>query len=54
MEDTIGDHSLYEGSINEYIKFINVGKTPVNENIIHLEGEDESVFFKFNVIQYRI
>ena len=46
MEDTTGDHFLYEGGISEYVKFINVGKTPVHEDVIHLEGEDEGVFFE--------
>jgi len=45
-EDTTGEHFLYEGGISEYVKFINVGKTPVHENVIHLEGEDEGVFFE--------
>ena len=46
MEDTTGDHFLYEGGISEYVRFINQGKTPVHEDIIHLEGEDEGVFFE--------
>ena len=46
MEDTTGEHFLYEGGIKEYVKFINQGKTPVHEDIIHLEGEDEGVFFE--------
>jgi len=45
-EDTTGDHFLYEGGISEYVRFINQGKTPVHEDIIHLEGEDEGVFFE--------
>ena len=46
LEDTTGDHFLYEGGIKEYVRFINQGKTPVHEDIIHLEGEDEGVFFE--------
>ena len=46
LEDTTGDHFLYEGGISEYVKFINKGKTPIHEDIIHLEGEDEGVFFE--------
>ena len=45
-EDTTGETFLYEGGISEYVKFINTGKTPVHEDIIHLEGEEEGVFFE--------
>lgn len=45
-EDTTGDHFLYEGGISEYVKFINQGKTPVHEDVIHLEGEEDGVFFE--------
>ena len=46
MEDTTGDHFLYEGGISEYVRFINQGKTPVHDDIIHLEGEEEDVYFE--------
>ena len=46
LEDTTGDHFLYEGGISEYVRFINQGKTPVHEDIIHLEGEEDNVFFE--------
>ncbi len=46
LEDTTGDHFLYEGGISEYVRFINQGKTPVHEDIIHLEGEEDGVFFE--------
>ena len=45
-EDTTGEKFLYEGGISEYVKFINKGKTPIHENVIHLEGEDSGVFFE--------
>lgn len=45
-EDTTGDHFFYEGGISEYVRFINTNKTPVHENIIHLDGEDSGVFFE--------
>ena len=45
-EDTTGEHFLYEGGISEYVRFINNGKTPVHEDIIHLEGEEDGVFFE--------
>ena len=45
-EDTTGETFLYEGGISEYVRFINTGKTPVHEDIIHLEGEEDGVFFE--------
>ena len=45
-EDTQGDVFHYEGGIKEYVKFINQGKTPIHEDIIHLEGEKDNVFFE--------
>ena len=45
-EDTTGDHFLYEGGISEYVKFINQGKTVIHENVIHLSGEEDDVFFE--------
>ena len=50
-EDTTGEHFLYEGGISEYVKFINQGKTPVHENVIHLEGEESGVQFEV-ALQY--
>ena len=45
-EDTTGETFMYEGGISEYVKFINVGKTPIHESIIHLEGEEDGVMFE--------
>ena len=45
-EDTTGETFMYEGGISEYVKFINQGKTPIHEDIIHLEGEENNVFFE--------
>ena len=45
-EDTQGDRFLYEGGISEYVRFINQGKNPIHNDIIHLDGEDEGVFFE--------
>ncbi len=45
-EDTQGEKFLYEGGISEYVRFINQEKTPIHEEIIHLEGEEEGVFFE--------
>ena len=40
------DTFLYEGGISEYVKFLNKGKTPIHEEIIHLSGEEDNVFFE--------
>ena len=45
-EDTTGEKFYYEGGISEYVKFINDGKTPIHDQIIHLEGEDSGVIFE--------
>ncbi len=46
MEDTTGETFLYEGGISEYVKFLNVSKTPIHDEIIHLEGEEDGIFFE--------
>ncbi len=51
LEDTTGETFIYEGGISEYVKFINQGKTPIHEDIIHLEGMEENVFFEV-ALQY--
>ena len=45
-EDTTGEKFLYEGGISEYVRFINKEKSPIHEDIIHLEGEEDGVFFE--------
>lgn len=50
-EDTTGETFLYEGGISEYVKFINQGKTPIHDDIIHLEGMEDNVFFEV-ALQY--
>ena len=45
-EDTTGDTFMYEGGISEYVKFINNGKTLIHNEIIHLEGSEDNVFFE--------
>lgn len=50
-EDTTGDTFLYKGGISEYVKFINQNKTPIHDDIIHLEGQDSGVFFEV-ALQY--
>ena len=44
-EDTQGDIFLYEGGISEYVRFINQGKTPLHDDIIHLTGEKNDIIF---------
>ena len=51
LEDTTGEVFLYEGGISEYVRFINQGKTPIHENVIHLEGIEDNVFFEV-ALQY--
>ncbi len=50
-EDTTGEIFHYEGGISEYVRFINQGKTPIHEDIIHLEGEEDNVMFEV-ALQY--
>ena len=45
-EDTTGETFMYEGGISEYVRFINQEKTPIHNNIIHLTGEKNGVFFE--------
>ena len=45
-EDTTGETFLYEGGISEYVRFINQGKTPIHDKIIHLDGEENDVIFE--------
>ena len=49
--DTTGDKFLYEGGISEYVKYLNKNKTPIHEEIIHLEGEEENIIFEV-ALQY--
>lgn len=45
-EDTTGETFLYEGGIREYVRYINQGKTPIHENVIYFEGEEDDVMFE--------
>ena len=42
----LGKHLCIEGGISEYVRFINQGKTPIHDDIIHLEGMENDVFFE--------
>ena len=51
LTDERGENSkqetfMYEGGISEYVKYLNNGKTPIHEEIIHLSGEEEGVFLE--------
>ncbi len=50
-EDTTGETFVYEGGISEYVKFINKEKTPLHEDVIHLEGTEDNVVFEV-ALQY--
>ena len=45
-EDTTGEHFLYEGGIKEYVNFINANKTPVHDDVIYFDGEEDGVYFE--------
>ena len=45
-EDTTGETFYYEGGISEYVRYLNQNKTPIHEEIIHLEGEEDGVIFE--------
>src|SRR5574344_1407761 len=45
-EDTTGETFHYEGGISEYVKYLNQSKTPIHDQIIHLEGEEEGIIFE--------
>nr|MBP3258512.1 DNA topoisomerase (ATP-hydrolyzing) subunit B [Bacilli bacterium] len=50
-EDTTGETFMYEGGISEYVKYINENKTPICNDIIHLEGEEDNIIFEV-ALQY--
>ncbi len=50
-EDTTGETFHYEGGISEYVKYLNQNKTPIQNEIIHLEGEEDDIVFEV-ALQY--
>ena len=51
LEDTTGEVFQYDGGISEYVRYLNENKTPIQKDIIHLEGEEEGIFFEV-ALQY--
>ena len=45
-EDTTGETFLYEGGIKEYVKYLNQNRTPIHDDIIHVEGSEDGIFFE--------
>ena len=45
-EEEKKEEFIYEGGISEYVKYLNKNKTPIHDNIIHLEGEEEGIIFE--------
>jgi len=41
--EPIKDEYVYEGGISEYVKYLNENRTPIQEQIIHLEGESDGI-----------
>ena len=37
---------MYEGGISEYVKYLNKSKIPIQDEIIHLEGEENGVYLE--------
>ncbi len=50
-EDTTGETFHYEGGISEYVRYLNKNKTTIQNEIIHLEGEENGVIFEV-ALQY--
>jgi DNA gyrase subunit B len=45
-EEEKKEEFIYEGGISEYVKFLNKNKTPIHDDIIHLEGEEDGIQFE--------
>ncbi len=45
-KDTTGETFLYEGGIKEYVKYLNQNKTPIHDDIIHVEDSEDGIFFE--------
>ncbi len=45
-KDTTGETFKYDGGISEYVRYLNQNKTPIHNEIIHLEGEEDGIIFE--------
>ena len=50
-EEELQDEFLYMGGIKEYVKLLNKNKTPINKDIIHVEGEIDDIILEV-ALQY--
>ncbi len=41
--EPVKDEFVYEGGISEYVRYLNENRTPIQEEIIHLEGESDGI-----------
>ena len=42
-EEKKKEEFVYEGGISEYVKYLNKNKTPIHQDIVHLEGENQGI-----------
>lgn len=50
-DEKVQEEFLYEGGIKEYVKLLNKNKTPLNKDIVHVEGEIDDVIVEV-ALQY--
>ncbi len=43
-EEIKQENFCYQGGISEYVAYLNIGRTPVFDNILYFDGKSESVF----------
>jgi len=50
-DEKVQDEFLYLGGIKEYVKLLNKNKTPLNKDIVHVEGEEDDIIVEV-ALQY--